>query len=158
VISTYPYFVFPSGPDIPAGYYTPLLSQTDKPVAVAEGGFSSQPVGFAQGSPEDQVAYLNAIHDQLGPRLAFWVNTLLDDFNLESYAEQMKKDGRDPQDAISLGAFAYIGLRNSDGSPKPALEVWDSFRSKRGISVLRLISDAAARQQSQTQRASSNST
>ena len=52
------------------------------------------PVGFAQGTPEDQVLYLNAIDTQLGPRLAFWVNTLLDDFNLDSYAEQMKKDGR----------------------------------------------------------------
>jgi hypothetical protein len=130
VISTYPYFVFPSGSDIPADYYTPLLTRTDKPVAVAEGGFSSQPVGFAEGSPEGQVAYLNAIHDQLRPRLVFWVNTLLDDFNLESYAEQMKRDGRDLQDAISLGAFAHIGLRNSDGSPKPALEVWDAMRSR----------------------------
>ena len=129
-ISTYPYFIFPSASDIPADYYTPILSQTNKPVAVAEGGFSSQAVGFAQGSPGDQVAYLNAIHDQLGPRLAFWVNTLLDDFNLESYAEQMKRDGRDPQDALSLGAFAYIGLRNSDGSPKPALKAWDEMRNR----------------------------
>ncbi len=130
VISTYPYFVFPFGTDIPADYYTPLLTRTDKPVAIAESGFSSQAVGFAQGTPENQVAYLNAIHTQLGPRLAFWVNTLLNDFNLDSYAEQMKKDGRDPQDAVSLGAFAYIGLRNSDGSPKPALEVWDGFRDR----------------------------
>ena len=127
VISTYPYFVFPSASAIPADYYTPLLTRTDKPVAIAESGFSSQAVGFAQGSPEDQVIYLNAIHAQLGPRLAFWVNTLLDDFNLESYATEMEKQGRDPQDTISLGAFAYIGLRNSDGSSKPALEVWDSY-------------------------------
>ena len=128
VISTYPYFVFNSGAEFPANYYSPLLERTDKPVAIAEGGFSSQPVGFTQGSPEDQVVYLNAIHDQLGTRLVFWANTLLNDFNLESYAERMKKDGRDPQDAISLGAFAYIGLRNLDGSPKSALEVWDGFR------------------------------
>jgi hypothetical protein len=65
-----------------------------------------------------------------GPRLAFWVNTLLNDFNLDSYAEQMKKDGRDRQNALYLGTFAYIGLRNSDGSTKPALEVWDSFRNQ----------------------------
>jgi len=130
VISTYPYFVFPSASNIPADYYTPLLTRTEKPVAIAESGFSSQAVGFAQGSPEDQVAYLNAIHTQLGPRLAFWVNTLLDDFNIDSYAEQMKKDGRNPQDALSIGAFAYIGLRNSDGSPKPALEVWDEMRGR----------------------------
>ncbi|MCI0554590.1 MAG: hypothetical protein L0287_26880, partial [Anaerolineae bacterium] len=130
VISSYPYFVFNSGAEIPANYYSPLLERTDKPVAIAEGGFSSRPVGFTQGTPEDQVAYLNAIHDQLGPRLVFWVNTLLNDFNLESYAEQMKKEGRNPQDAISLGAFAYIGLRNLDGSPKPALEVWDEMRNR----------------------------
>lgn len=127
-ISTYPYFVFKSAAEIPSDYYTPLLTRTDKLIAIAESGFSSQPVGFAKGSPEDQALYLNAIHDQLGPRLAFWVNTLLDDLNLESYAEQMKKDGRDPQDALSLGAFAYIGLRNSDGSSKPGLEAWGSFR------------------------------
>lgn len=130
VISTYPYFVFPSGSDIPENYYSPLLTQTDKPVAIAEGGFSSQSVEFAQGSPEDQVAYLNAIHSQLGARLVFWVNTLLDDFNIDSYAREMKKQRRDPQDAETLGAFAYIGLRNSDGSPKPALEVWEGFRNK----------------------------
>ena len=83
------------------------------------------------GTPEDQVAYLNAIHDQLGPRLVFWVNTLLNDFNLDSYSEYMVAQGRDPQDVLSLGAFAYVGLRNSDGSPKPALEVWDGFREAR---------------------------
>jgi hypothetical protein len=40
----------------------------------------------------------------------------------------MKKDGRNPQDALSFGVFAYIGLRNSDGSPKPALEMRGDFR------------------------------
>jgi hypothetical protein len=83
--------IFPSASNIPSDYYTPLLSRTDKLIAIAESGFSSQAVGLAQGIPKDQVAYLNAIHSQLGPRLAFWVNTLLDDFNLDSYAEQMKK-------------------------------------------------------------------
>lgn len=131
VISTYPYFIFGTEAEIPSDYYTPLLIRTDKPLAIAEGGFSSQSVGFAQGSSDYQVAYLNALHDQLGPRLAFWVNTLLADFNIDSYASEMKKQGRDPQDALSLGAFAYIGFLNIDGSPKPALEVWDSIRKNR---------------------------
>jgi hypothetical protein len=130
-ISSYPYFVFPSGDGIPAEYYTPLLQRTTKPLAIAEGGFSSREVGEIACTPEDQVAYLNALHDQLGPRLAFWVNTLMDDFNLDSYARQMEKDGRNPQDAVALGNFAYIGLRSADGSPKPALAVWDSFRKLR---------------------------
>lgn len=128
VISSYPYFVFPSASDIPADYYTPLLSRTSKPIAIAEGGFSSQPVGFAQGSPDDQVIYLNAVHNQLGSRLVFWVNTLLTDFNMEAYASEMEKQGRDPKDAESLSNFAYIGFLNSDGTPKPAMEVWDGFR------------------------------
>ncbi len=138
VISSYPYFIFNNGTQIPADYYTPLLARTlrqaqggaVKPLAVAEGGFSSQGVGAISVSPEDQVAYLTAVHAQLGPRLAFWVNTLLNDLNINSYADQMKKEGRNPQDTLSLGAFAYIGLRNANGSPKPALEVWDGMRER----------------------------
>ncbi len=61
-------------------------------------------------------------------RLAFWVNTLIRDFNIDSYAAEMEKQGRSPQDAQMLSNFAYIGLINFDGSPKPALEIWDSFR------------------------------
>jgi hypothetical protein len=128
VISSYPYFIFPTGADIPTDYYSPLLARTDKPIAIAEGGFSTQTVGQMTNTPDDQVAYLNAVHDQLGPRLAFWVNTLLNDFNLDSYAAEMEKTGRNPNDARMLGNFAYIGLREFDGTPKPALEVWNSFR------------------------------
>lgn len=129
-ISTYPYFVFPSASDIPADYFTPLLSRTGKPLAIAESGFSSQPVGFAQGSPDDQVIFLNAVHDQLGSRLAFWVNTILTDFNMDSYAAEMAKQGRDPKDTEGLSNFAFIGFLNPDRSPKTAMEVWDGFRKK----------------------------
>jgi len=59
--------------------------------------------------------------------LLFWVNTLLNDLNIDSYAKWMKKQGN-PQDTFALGAFAYIVLWNSDGMPKPALEIWDAFR------------------------------
>jgi hypothetical protein len=41
----------------------------------------------------------------------------------------MKKE-RNPQDALSLGTFAYIGLRNANGIPKLALEVWDAMRNR----------------------------
>lgn len=128
VISSYPFIVFKSGADIPSDYYTPLLSQTSKPLAVAEGGYTSKPVGSLPGSPEDQVAYLNAIHGQIGPRLAFWVYLLLNDFNLGSYSLFMLGNGQNPLDVATLGMFASVGLRNFDGTPKPAMEVWDSFR------------------------------
>ena len=126
VISSYPFVVFGDA-DIPAGYYSPLLERTEKPLAVAEGGMPSQPKEHIQGDPQDQVAYLNAIHGQIGERLAFWIYLLLNDFNLDSYAKLMKQQGHGG-DVQTLGWFATVGLRTAAGEAKPALEVWDGFR------------------------------
>jgi hypothetical protein len=128
VISSYPYFAFPSGDAIPVDYYTPLLDRTDKPLAVAEGGWSSRPVGPAPGDPESQVAYLQAIDDQLGDRLAFWVYLVLSDFNLDSYREIMIDEGSSESDIDTLGFFSAVGLQELDGIAKPALSVWDELR------------------------------
>lgn len=131
VISSYPFFVFPTGAAIPADYYTPLLARTAKPLAVAEGGFATQPLqpGGPGGTPQDQVDYLNAIHAQLGGRLAFWVYLLLNDFNPASYAAAMRGQGQAEADVTTLGFFASVGLREADGTPKPALAVWDKLRA-----------------------------
>ncbi len=127
-ISSYPFVVFNSGAEIPSNYYSPLLGRTTKPLAVAEGGYTSTPVGSANGSPQDQVEYLNAIHSQIGgTRLAFWIYLLLNDFNLNSYAQFMKQKGQDG-DINTLGMFASVGLTSANRTPKPALAVWDGFR------------------------------
>ena len=131
VISSYPFVAFASGADIPTDYYTPLLSRTSKPLAVAEGGYTSAAIGPISGTPEDQVAYLNAMHDQIGRRLAFWVYLLLNDFNVESYSKFMKASGQGTNDISTLGLFASVGLRKFDGSPKPAMETWDLFRQRK---------------------------
>lgn len=128
VISSYPFGALQGGPEMAADYYTPLLGRTQKPLAVAEGGFTSEPVGPLAGTPQDQVDYLHAIHDQLGPRLRFWVYLLLNDFSLDSYAQAMRTSGAGEQDINTLGMFAAAGLRQADGTPKPALAVWDGFR------------------------------
>ncbi len=130
VISSYPFAAFKSGDEIPADYYTPLLTRTSKPLAVAEGGYTSKPIGPFNGTPEDQVAYLNAIHNQIGSRLTFWVYLLLNDFNLDSYAKIMKQQGQG-NDVGTLGLFASVGLREFDGTPKPGMELWDSFRTNK---------------------------
>ena len=130
VISTYPYFVFPEEP-IPGDYYTALLERTDKPIAVAEGGWASRPVAHVPGDPDRQVDYLEAIHEQLGDRLAFWVYLILNDINMESYQDLMLGEGRGSDEVDTLGYFATVGLREFDGTPKPALEVWDSYRNGR---------------------------
>jgi hypothetical protein len=128
VISSYPFAAFQSGAEIPADYYTPLLSRTGRPLAVAEGGYTSEPVGPFPGTPQDQVDYLNAIHSQIGGRLRFWVYLLLNDFDPESYADAMRRSGLDEEDIGTLGMFTAVGLREADGTPKPALVVWDGFR------------------------------
>ncbi len=128
VISSYPFVVFKTGADIPSNYYTPLLGRTSKPLAVAEGGFSSRDVGAAHGTPQDQIDYLNAIHSQIGSRLAFWIYLLFNDFDLTSYAGMMLISGH-AADVLTLGMFTAIGLRDNNGTAKPALATWDHFRS-----------------------------
>ncbi len=130
-ISSYPFVAFQDGAQIPDDYYIPLLTRTSKPLAVAEGGYTSEPVGPFSGTPQGQVDYLTSIHDQIGERLRFWVYLLLNDFNHDSYDRAMQQSGRSPADVSTLGMFSAVGLRTMGGEPKPALEVWDRFRSGR---------------------------
>jgi hypothetical protein len=129
-ISSYPYFAFPTGEGIPADYYTPLLERTAKPLAVTEGGWTTQPLGPIQGDEQGQVAYLQAIHDQLGERLSFWVYLILTDFNMDSYGEIMRQQGRPESDIEGISMFSAVGLQHFDGAPKPAMAVWDAFRQE----------------------------
>jgi hypothetical protein len=128
-LSSYPYFVFPSGAEIPADYYSRAL-QHGKPVAITEGGWVSGDLGTIHATPQDQVAYLNAIHDQLGSRLAFWVYLVLNDFDMDSYSKMFVSQGGNPADMDTLKMFSTLGLRELDGTPKPALDVWMKFRGQ----------------------------
>ena len=129
-ISSYPFVAFDSSADIPPDYYTPLLTRTDKPLAVAEGGVNSRAIGQFKGTPQDQVDYLNAIQVQLGERLFFWIYLILNDINGEAYRDFLAKNGMETT-ADTILWFAAVGLREIDGTPKPALQVWDGFHNKR---------------------------
>ena len=127
-ISSYPFAAFDTAADIPQEYYTPLLTRTGKPLAVAEGGFGSVDIPPFHGTPEDQILYLNAIHTRIGHRLAFWIYLILDDFNMDSYQQYFESHGQ--ADMVeTLRLFSAVGLRERNGTPKPALAVWDGFRS-----------------------------
>lgn len=123
-ISSYPYTGFNTLADIPPDYYSPLLARTDKPLAVAEGGWISEDIGHLNGSNEDQIGYLEAIQEQIGSRMAFWVYLLARDISIESYSEYVKG-----QDLQTLELFTTVGLISLDGEAKPALEYWDSLRT-----------------------------
>jgi hypothetical protein len=130
VISSYPFGAFQSAAEIPVDYYTPLLERTGKPLAVAEGGYISEPVASFEGSRQGQVDYLNAIHEQIGGRLIFWIYLILNDFDPESYNKWIRDHGGGT-DIGGLGLFASVGLREQDGTPRPGLAVWDAFRAQK---------------------------
>ena len=123
-ISSYPCFDYPQGP--PADYYTPLPARTSKPLAVAEGGCSSKRVGRWPGSAAAQTAYLRAIRDQLGPRLAFWIYLLYNDVDANAYHSAVASE----RDQETLALFASMGLTDAAGRPKAALAFWDAVRRK----------------------------
>jgi hypothetical protein len=128
-ISTYPFVAYRSASEIPADYYARLSEHTAKPLALAEGGYTSENVAQLRGTPQDQAGFLKAVHEQIGAKLRLWIYTVLSDFSLESYAPFLKKQGLGG-DVPTLGWFAHVGLRLADGTPKPGLAVWDSFRKK----------------------------
>ena len=128
VISSYPYFAFPEGKAIPDDYYAPLHEKTDKPLAVAEGGWSSKPIGSVRGDKAGQEMYLQAIHDQLGERLDFWVYLILSDLDMNSISAAAVEQGSSETDLDTLNYFQFVGLTTSDGDPKPALATWDALR------------------------------
>jgi hypothetical protein len=129
-ISSYLCFFFDEVSEVPSNYYTSLLTRTTKPIAVAEGGCSSVSLEIQSGSPRHQIEYLHTVNEQLGgARLDFWIYLIYNDLNMEAFAPQMEADGSG-DNVAGLTYFASIGLVEIDGSPKPALAVWDEIRNK----------------------------
>jgi hypothetical protein len=127
-ISSYPFVAFDDAGKIPADYYSPLLKRTNKPLAVAEGGWPSEDVPPFHGSVDDQIGYLRALDGQLGGRMTFWIYLVLQDFNLEAYRPLLEAQGLGDQ-ADTLGWFQSVGLRTYSGQPKPGMAVWDAIRA-----------------------------
>lgn len=112
-ISTYPSFAFARAADIPANYYTQLRGFTDKPIVIAEMGYSSAAgvQGINNGTEQDQDQFLaRALADaqQLDMPVVIWFAAWD-----PAYAED-----------TSFGVFRHIGLLRADGTEKPAWSTW----------------------------------
>lgn len=132
-ISSYPYFVFNGDTQIPDNYYTPLAERAakmeePKPIAFAEGGYSSRSFGPLKAAPRDQAAFIKAVEKQLGADLVFWVNLLLNDIDMDMYGSLLREQGRTEKETETLSRFAFTGLRDREELPKPALRLWDEYR------------------------------
>jgi hypothetical protein len=112
-ISTFPSFAFDRAADIPANYYSQLQAFTDLPILVAQAGFSSEanPEGMNSGSEEEQRAFVARLLDEAEE---------LDMLGVIWFA------GWDPDyaEGTAYSVFRSIGLLHSDGTEKPAWEVW----------------------------------
>ena len=54
----------------------------------------------------------------------------MSDVDVEAYAEHLTEHGS-PAEVETVALFGTLGLRTSDGDPKPALETWDNMRDAR---------------------------
>jgi len=112
-ISTYPSFAFSSAADIPPNYYSQLTAFTDRPIVIAEMGYSSAAgaQGINDGSEPEQDAFVRrALVEAQSLRMPFIV----------WFAAWDPAFARD----TSLGVFQHIGLRRADDTAKPAWSTW----------------------------------
>ena len=112
-ISTYPSFAFSSAAAIPQNYYSQLRAFTDRPIAIAEMGYSSEAgaSGVNSGTEADQDAFLKRVladADDLDMPFVIW---------FAGWDPTFAKDS-------AYSVFQHIGLLRADNSQKPAWQVW----------------------------------
>lgn len=112
-ISTYPSFAFSSAAAIPDDYYRQLRAFTDKPIAIAEMGYSSAAGegGLNSGTEAEQSLFVRRIlteAEEMDMAFAVW------------FAIWDPAFARD----TAFAAFQNIGLRREDDGEKPAWRDW----------------------------------
>lgn len=123
-ISTYPYI---DGGGIPADDFIDDLATLGLPIAIAETGYPAADMptilGLQEFTPTDQVAYVEWLGRRAHePGLEFVVWFLPFDITkvIESTPEEVAERAR---------LFEFLGLRDADGTPRPALDVWRTLAS-----------------------------
>lgn len=114
-ISSYPYLGGYTAPgDIPLNYYSQLVASRAMPVFVSEGGWNS-----ATSSLATQAAYIQRQGQLLAQAHAIGVFQLT--------FTDLELSGWPAADSAGLIPFAFLGLVDSNFTPKPALATWDTL-------------------------------
>jgi hypothetical protein len=126
-MSYYPHMSYDTLWPIPAGFFD-FARRFRKPVAVSETGMLSREVTVTglrlRGSPADQRQYYDMLLAAAArDRYRFVVTFCTTDY--DRLLPSLPADARE-----IAGIWTYTGLQSSDGTPKPALEVWESWRRR----------------------------
>ncbi len=112
-VSTYPGVAFPSPDQIPSDYFAQLGAYSDRPIAIADTGYSSEPMAddSNDGTEAEQESFLRRAlsdADALDMPLVVWF-----------VGQDPTFTGEPPFDLVQ-----HIGLLRPDGTQKPAWAVW----------------------------------
>lgn len=121
-LSSYPYFVWAAPESLPLNYYSRLVEGRTTPVAITEGGWTSESVAGVTSSPDVQRRYMvrhEQLLDAVGAAAVFQLS--FTDFELTSLP---------PSAAAGILPFSRLGLVDSAYTPKPALSVWDAMHAR----------------------------
>ena len=107
--TSYPYLIYHQPADIPADYYSRLVSHTAKPVAFTEIGWpsGSEAAGYAS-TPANQATFISTFANR--------INGLHPVFVIWPFA----------YDQHLAAPFSTVSLYGADGSAKPARAAWRS--------------------------------
>ncbi len=122
-LSSYPYLAgFEVPEEIPLDYYSTLIAGRTIPVAVTEGGWSSETLDTLVSSEDEQRRYI-ARHARLldGVDAVAVFQLTFTDLDLASIG---------PPPGSILYLFAWLGLVDVDLNPKAALSAWDAIYAR----------------------------
>jgi len=130
-MSFYPYMSYDTPRPLPADFLD-FARAFSKPIAVSESGMTSRDIELKsfnvtlRGSPDEQKRFTEyLLRAAAKDRYAFVINFATTDF------ERLCARLPSPIDDLAR-IWAHTGLQNSDGTPKPALAVWDSYLKAKG--------------------------
>jgi hypothetical protein len=121
-LSSYPYFVWTTPDTLPADYYSRLLIGHTVPVAVVEGGWTSENFSTVVSTPEKQRLYLERQAQLLdGVNAKAWFQLTFTDIELHSLPASQ---------AAGLLPFSRLGVLDTVLAAKPALSAWDAVLAR----------------------------
>lgn len=123
-LSSYPVFAFDDPGDIPADYFRVFRDHTDLPLMLVEGGWSSAPTAWSDGTPEQQAEFFRVYEKLLdGVEAELWVFLIYADLAIEEW-------GLPPEREAGLSNFAHMGIVDRDFRPKPAFSEWERILAR----------------------------